>query len=232
MASNDSYRLLETRVVTGQIEVVTGLRIGGSVETMEISGMDNPILRNPANQQPYLPGSSIKGKLRSLAEWRLQELPLPSGDLVRDCRIDSRTARVFGVSANKDRPSGPTRTLVRDAFLSKADAERFRNGQPITEAKSENTINRLTAMANPRPMERIVPEVRFDFEIVYRIFDLGDGGKTDKDNFEAVLLLAMSLLEKDYLGSAGSRGCGQIRFVTEQGPGVMVNGQHRALPAA
>jgi CRISPR-associated protein Csm3 len=111
------YRLRETRVLTGQIEVGTGLRIGANVEQMEISGLDNPILRNPATGEPYIPGSSLKGKLRSMAEWHLSELPQPSGDLVRDMKKDGRVARVFGVPADRDRKVGPTRVLVRDAVL-------------------------------------------------------------------------------------------------------------------
>ncbi|MGC9455733.1 MAG: type III-A CRISPR-associated RAMP protein Csm3 [Phycisphaerae bacterium] len=236
MNETTEWKLKESRLVSGQIEVVTGLRIGANVETMEISGLDNPIIRNPANDEPYIPGSSLKGKLRSLAEWYLGELPLPSGDLVRDCKTDGSVARVFGVAAQRQRQVGPTRTLVRDARLSKQDRRSFAQGREITEVKTENSINRLTAMANPRPMERVLPGVRFAFEIVYRIFDAeGDGGRTDEENFERVLLTAMRLLEQDYLGSSGSRGCGQIRFAVADGnggtrPGVMVNGEPRELP--
>jgi CRISPR-associated protein Csm3 len=229
-----AYRLKESRVITGQIEVVTGLRVGANVEQMEISGLDNPILRNPLTDEPYIPGSSLKGKMRSLSEWHHGELPVPSGDLVRDCKTEGRVARVFGVAADRRRQSGPTRTLVRDAVLSGADRDRFNGGEAISEIKTENSINRLTAMANPRPMERVLPEVRFDFEIVYRIFNMGDGGRTDEANFEPVLLTAMTLLEQDYLGSCGSRGCGQVRFVVPDGeavkPGILVDGVHRELP--
>jgi len=230
------YRLRETRVLTGQIEVVTGLRIGANVEQMEISGLDNPILRNPATGEPYIPGSSLKGKLRSLAEWHLSELPQPSGDLVRDMKKNGRVARVFGVPADRVSKVGPTRTLVRDAVLSQGDRDAFNKGRPITEIKTENAINRLTAMANPRPMERVIAGVRFDYEIVYRVFDLGAEGPPHERDFEEVLLVAMALLEQDYLGSAGSRGCGKIRFVATDGAGglkrgVLVNGKFQELPA-
>jgi CRISPR-associated protein Csm3 len=230
MTTDTQWRIKAVHTITGQIEVVTGLRIGANQETMEISGLDNPIIRNPANGEPYIPGSSLKGKLRSLAEWYHGELPMPSGELVRDCIRDSRTARVFGVSASKDWQAGPTRTLVRDAGLSEADRQSFATGQPITEIKTENSINRLTAMANPRPMERIVPGVRFDIEIVYRILDTGDDGTADTENFEKVLLTAMKLLETDYLGSAGSRGCGRVRFMADQQPGIFVDGTYKPLP--
>lgn len=209
--NENNWKLVQVRRITGQIEVVTGLRVGASQDTMEIGGLDNPIIRDPVTGMPYIPGSSLKGKMRSLAEWYFNEIP-DRGDATR-ARPDTRTARVFGVAAQKEREVGPTRLLVRDASLSKESAEAFNEGRPITEVKHENSINRLTAMANPRPMERVVPGVRFDFEVVYKILDTGDGGKTDAANFDKVLLSALALLEADYLGSAGSRGCGQIRFV-------------------
>ncbi|HSW45509.1 MAG TPA: type III-A CRISPR-associated RAMP protein Csm3 [Phycisphaerae bacterium] len=205
------WKLVQLRKVTGQIEVVTGLRIGANQETMEIGGLDNPIMRDPVTGMPYLPGSSLKGKMRSLAEWHFNEIP-DRGDPTR-ARSGARTADVFGVSAQRDQEIGPTRLIVRDAPLAKESEEAFKAGQPMTEVKHENSINRLTAMANPRPMERVVPGVRFDFELVFKIIDNGDGGQKDRGNFDEVVLAALSLLETDYLGSAGSRGCGQVRFV-------------------
>ena len=85
-------------------------------------------------------------------------------------------------------------------------------GEPIVEEKSENSLDRITADSNPRPIERVVPGVSFDFEIVYRVFDMNDAGKTDKENFEKIVLRGLKLLENDYLGGGGSRGNGQIRF--------------------
>ena len=80
------------------------------------------------------------------------------------------------------------------------------------EEKSENSLNRITAEANPRPVERVVPSVEFDFEIVYRVIDTGDGGSTDEKYFQEVVLEGLRLLQKDYLGGGGSRGNGQIEF--------------------
>lgn len=218
------HRLIEMRRITGQIEVVTGLRVGASQDTMEISGLDNPIIRNPVDDMPYIPGSSLKGKMRSLSEWYFNEIP-PNGDPTKG-EPETRTGRVFGVSAQKEREVGPTRLIVRDAKLSQESQADFNTGRPITEVKHENSINRLTAMANPRPMERVVPGVKFDFELVYKIIDNGDGGAADRKNFDEVVRVAMALLEHDYLGSAGTRGCGQIRFVNLKDE----NGQDVTLP--
>lgn len=228
-------QLITIKTITGAIVVDTGLRIGGSQETMEISGLDNPIIRNPANAEPFIPGSSIKGRLRSLAEWYFGEIP-DQGDVTRP-DVTSQTARVFGIPA-KD-PSreqdpekqqafqrGPTRLIVRDARLSDDSRQAYRSGRPITEVKSENSINRLTAMANPRPMERVLPGVKFDFEMVYRIFDVnGDGGSADQQSFTDVLLVALSLLEADALGGGSSRGNGKIHFDP-----LLVDGQPIQLP--
>ena len=219
---SDSYRIIEIRRLTGTIEVVTGLRIGGNQEIMEISGLDNPIIRNPANAEPFIPGSSLRGRLRSLAEWYFDEIP-DGGDVTRP-RLDSRTARVFGVPAQMNLQTGPTRLIVRDAPLSESSRKRFANGTPITEIKNENSINRLTAMANPRPMERVLPGVSFDCELVYRILDMGDGGEKDRELFDEVLLPAIALLEYDALGGGASRGNGKVRII------LQLNGDPLNLP--
>lgn len=211
-AQNATWRLIEIHHVTGRIRVITGLRIGASQESMEISGLDNPVLRNPADDFPYIPGSSIKGKMRSLAEWYFAEIP-ENGDVIRP-RPDSRTARVFGVSAQKEKQVGPTRLLVRDAFLTDEWKDRFRRGEPVAEVKYENSINRLTCAANPRPVERVVPGVEFDFALLYRVLATPDDPNGDHDRrlFDEIVTYALRLLELDYLGSYGSRGSGQIEF--------------------
>jgi len=209
--SNTSWRFLRHRKITGQLEVLTGLRVGASQDTMEISGLDNPIIRNPVNGDPYIPGSSLKGKMRSLMEWYLGKLS-PDGRPYTTKDLNCPITRVFGGPASQDFQIGPTRLLVRDAHLSRESREQFERGTPITEVKHENSINRLTAMANPRPMERVVPGVKFDVDLVYRILDTDDGGSTDDKYFHEVVLTALALVEADCLGSAGSRGCGKVKF--------------------
>jgi len=230
----EAQKLIGVKKITGRIVVKTGLRIGGSQETMEISGLDNPIIRNPANSEPFIPGSSLKGRMRSLAEWYFGEIP-QDGDVTKP-DITSRTARVFGIPAidpgkdeakRKASTRGPTRLVVRDCHLSDESREAFKAGRPITEIKTENSINRLTAMANPRSMERVLPGVKFDLEIIYRVFDIdGDGGSEDESLFKEVFLIAMALLQADALGGGSSRGNGKIEFENLQ-----VDGQKLALPA-
>jgi CRISPR-associated protein Csm3 len=228
-------RLKSVRQITGRIVVETGLRIGGSQETMEISGNDNPIIRNPENAEPYVPGSSLKGRMRSLAEWYYGQIPM-NGDVTKP-DVTSTTSRVFGKPAKQPKEdmnsteraaysSGPTRLIVRDALLSEDSRTAFREGRQITEVKSENSINRLTAMANPRPMERVLPGVAFDLNIAYRVFEInGDGGKTDEDLFDSVVLRALALVQADALGGGVSRGNGKVRF-----DNLKVDGKPVALP--
>lgn len=202
---------------------------------MEISGLDNPIIRNPANAEPFIPGSSLKGKMRSLSEWYWGEIPL-NGDVTRP-QITKDTARVFGIPAKDPKKEedpekaralqqGPTRLIVRDARLTEKCREDFKNGRPLTEVKSENSINRLTAVANPRPMERVLPDVSFQLEIVYRVFDVeDDGGHRDRELFDKIVLKALALVQADALGGGSSRGNGKVRFDE-----LTVNGKPAQLP--
>ncbi|MFO7734701.1 MAG: type III-A CRISPR-associated RAMP protein Csm3 [bacterium] len=205
--------------IAGNIKIITGLHVGAGSDTIEIGGMDNPIIRNPVTNEPYIPGSSVKGKMRSLMEWESGKLMNNKG---KHCNCgECKICRVFGSSAanRNDREKalrrGPTRLIVRDAQLSKASREKNINeGIPLVEEKHENSINRITAAATPRPIERVVPGTVFDFELSYRVIDTGDGdnGSEDEDNFEKVVLKSLALLQVDYLGGGGSRGNGRIQF--------------------
>jgi CRISPR-associated protein Csm3 len=199
-------KLIKIKKITGKIVVETGLHIGGSVESMEIGGVDNPILRNKADGSPYIPGSSLKGKMRSLMDWQLGTMNA-KGDTCQCASSQCKVCRVFGVSSNKNNQLGPTRLIVRDSFLSDDTKRDFEAGAEISEIKHENSINRITAEANPRPLERVVPGVSFDLDIVYRVFDT-DG---DEEYFN-VVKEALALVEQDCLGGAGSRGCGKVKI--------------------
>ncbi len=203
------------KTLTGKIVVKTGLHIGAGNDKVEIGGMDNPIIRNPLTYEPYIPGSSIKGKMRSIMEWKLDKLKDTGGKPCSCGKADCPICRVFGsanMKSDEAKLRGPTRLIVRDAVLTKEWSEKFKKGTTIVEEKSENSLNRITAEANPRPIERVVPGVEFDFEISYRVLDTDDGGKTDEEYFKSVVLESLKLLQNDYLGGGGSRGNGQIEF--------------------
>lgn len=206
---------IKTKKLSGKIVVKTGLHIGAGNDKVEIGGMDNPIIRNPFTHEPYIPGSSIKGKMRSLMEWKFDKLKDSGGKVCLCGKPECEICRVFGsanMKSDETKDRGPTRLIVRDAVLTEEWKEKFRNGSSIVEEKNENSLNRITAEATPRPIERIVPGVEFDFEILYRIIDTGDGGELDEKYFKDVVLESLKLLQNDYLGGGGSRGNGQIEF--------------------
>ncbi len=197
--------------ITGQIVILTGLHIGGSSDIIEIGGMDNPVIKNPVTNEPYIPGSSLKGKMRMMLEWYLGKVTSDGG--VCECsKPECPVCTIFGVSSNKNENNiGPTRITVRDSFLDEAWLKEIEEQNlMITESKTENNIDRITARANPRPMERVPAGAKFNFEIIFKVFDMNNN-INDEKNFDFVLL-ALKLVELDYLGGGGSRGSGKIMF--------------------
>jgi len=205
-------KLMETVLIKGTIVVKTGLHIGAGKDNIEIGGLDLPVIKNPRTAQPYIPGSSLKGKVRFLVEWSTPGA-LTSGD-VHSCKEPlCQICRIFGAGRTGDTIGGrgPTRMLVRDASLLLEQGEVY-DPEKFLEVKYENTIDRMKGTAlNPRPIERVVPGTKFAFEIAFRIFDTGDGGKCDHECLGA-MVKGLQLLEKDTLGGSGSRGCGKVVF--------------------
>ncbi|MEN3039348.1 MAG: type III-A CRISPR-associated RAMP protein Csm3 [Candidatus Kryptonium sp.] len=209
-------KLVKYKVITGKIKLLTGLHIGGSSEVIEIGGMDNPVLKHPITNEPYIPGSSLKGKIRSLLELSLGKIENGKGSVHQCSDVNCEICRVFGTSAADSGRMGPTRVIFRDAFIDDGYRKEMESKgltvYDIVEEKVENSLDRITARANPRRLERVVPGVKFRFEVVYRVFDVdGDGGSGDERLFE-IVKRGMKLLEFDCLGGYGSRGSGKIAF--------------------
>jgi CRISPR-associated protein Csm3 len=191
----------------------TGLRIGGSREDIEIGGLDNPIIRDPVTKLPYIPGSSLKGKLRSLLEYREGKITPngePHGCTDKSCLI----CKVFGPHRVVSHEFGPSRIIVRDALLTEESKkeleEKLESGAMYTELKQEVSINRRTGTASgagPRTMERVPAGTKFALHIVLRIFE-GD----DKDKLVEFVKKGLDLLQKDYLGGSGTRGYGWVEI--------------------
>lgn len=213
-----------------QIEVKTGLHIGGTNAGIEIGGVDNAVIRDPLTQRPYIPGSSLKGKIRSLLE--KQEGLAPNvnigGTLIhsadkkeygkehyKDCPV----CRIFGIAGNLEFAT-PTRLLVRDTLLSCQSEKELKSPDihtdlPYTEVKTEVSIDRVTSAANPRPVERVPAGAVFGpGEMVYTIYSSDDGRCKPEDDVQhlGTLFDGMMLLEHDYLGGMGSRGSGKVVF--------------------
>ncbi len=197
-------KLEKIQILNGKIKLITGLHIGGGNEAIEIGGIDNPIIKDPKTKYPIIPGSSIKGKMRSLLEQKLDKIK----DSGKPCSCGNcEICRLFG-NTSKESKVGPTRAIFRDAFLSKESIKETHNKNLLpTEAKMENTINRLKGTAeHPRQSERAIAGLVFDFEIAIRVFE-GDGNKSLE-----LLKEGLSLVQKDALGGSGSRGYGKIEF--------------------
>jgi CRISPR-associated protein Csm3 len=207
-------KLLEKIVLKGTLIVETGLHVGGIKSSLDIGGLDLPVIKTPQGV-PYLPGSSLKGKLRSL---------LAKKEGSQEVDEDSSTLKkLFGsVSSQKE----VSRCIFRDAYL---DEEQFArhfdsNKEAIkletnyTEIKTENTINRLTGTAqNPRTIERVPAGAKFNFEIIFDKYKENDAHK--EENHDALLKKlgeAFSLLENDYLGGSGTRGYGKVKIEFDQ----------------
>ena len=208
--------------VRGDIRAVTGLHIGRGKEGLEIGGVDNPVVRDPLSNRPYVPGSSLKGKMRSLWEkmtGREQNFSIGriKGKEVRVHVCEELQAYqacpvcpIYGVPGDKG-SSNPTRLIVRDVLLSDEEADRLEQQAhtdlPYTEVKWEAAIDRVTSAATPRPMERVPAGTCFEgLEMVFSVYEPGD-----RERFVHVLE-AMQLLQDDYLGGLGSRGSGKVVF--------------------
>ena len=92
-------------------------------------------------------------------------------------------------------------------ILSNMDDLKSYNIGSSTEVKFENTINRVTAVANPRQIERVIRGAEFNFEILYNLEN-----ETEAKEDMQLLTEAIKMLEYDYLGGHGSRGYGRVKF--------------------
>lgn len=217
-------KLTAIRKFTGRLELVTGLHIGSGNNEMHIGGTDNPVLKNPITQEPYIPGSSLKGKIRSLLEWKLGVVsqiagkPLGFGDIA-ELREDEKPAaknllRLFGGAPEGSNQNmtlveeiGPTRLAFWDCPLTRSWVEEMsRRNLLLTETKMENMIDRIRGVAeHPRNTERVPAGATFDFALTMRVHD-------DEDLL-ATVYEGLKLLELTGLGGSGSRGYGKVKFV-------------------
>lgn len=213
-------KLVNLTSLTGTLILESGLHIGAGDTEMHIGGTDNPVVTHPHTREPYIPGSSLKGKIRSLLELRSGLMRLTQGRPVKAETLHNvhgterqealNILRLFGASgadSDDQQEIGPTRGSFADCPLNKECLDLARaNNWPLTEVKSENTINRIKGTAeHPRFFERIPAGFSFDFAISIKEME-GDDSLVD------FLLEGMKLLELDALGGSGSRGYGRVRF--------------------
>jgi len=210
--------------IKGQIELLSGLHIGGGDDTMKIGGIDNGVIKDINSDKPYIPGSSIKGKMRSLLEWNIGVVGIGNGEPFHSGLLNNpifedtqkrkdalNLLKLFGNGKTDDKfheITPITRISVGDCFLSK---ETIDSKLKYSEAKYENTIDRQTGTAaNPRQTERVPAGIKFDFDIRVKILE--------EDNEEELISMVkdgLDLVANDYLGGSGSRGYGRVKFHIE-----------------
>lgn len=205
-----TIKLIKKVIYTGTITLKTGLHIGGTNAALNIGGPDKFVVRNPINNIPYIPGSSLKGKMRSLVEIANGE----SNGGKPTNNPESKAGALFGVSGDSD-SSRPSRLIVRDAELDINACDFSNTDLPYTESKTEVAIDRITAIANPRTFERVPAGAKFKLNMVLNIFE----GENEKE-LRATLEQAIKLLEDDYLGGHGSRGYGQVKIDLDDSNGT------------
>ncbi len=201
-------KLIKKIQINTTLRLLTGMHIGGSSDNVEIGGVDSPVIKVATRKrvnssymesQPYIPGSSLKGKMRCLLE-QVAGAAKVGGD--------AKVNGLFGFSSSNQ----PSKLIVRDAYLTEKSAEELYNcsalDMPYTENKYENTIDRVKGAAeHPRQIERVPAGAEFAVEFVVNIWD------GDNEAAQVQLLKdAIRLIENDYLGGSGSRGYGQVKF--------------------
>jgi CRISPR-associated protein Csm3 len=213
-----------------KITVLTGLHIGGSKENVEIGGVDNIVEKLKVFRPgytvngksefldvPYIPGSSLKGKLRSLVEWVEKD---GNGGIIaisnegKPCSCGTcRVCKLFGVYQARNIVE-PVRLRVDDFYPTRETLEmweRILEGGYV-EIKTENMINRIRGVAeHPRHTERVIAGSEFEGFLTLRLFE-GDGSG---EELLKLLKTALEMLEDDYLGGSGSRGYGRVKIKIE-----------------
>lgn len=211
--------------ITRTLTLLSGTRIGGSKEELEIGGTDNPVIRDPVTKEPYIPGSSIKGKLRSLLEYsygKQGQDGSPCGCAQAECPVCTLFGPHLARIRREDREAterraqtlGPSRLIVRDAVLTPDSrnvlAKLKEEGLPMVEVKTEVTIDRRTGMAARGPLrtqERVPRDTRFALNMSLRVFK-GD----DEKQYLGWIEESLELLQKDALGGSGTRGYGWVKI--------------------
>jgi len=205
-------KLLKKIEITGIITLKTGLHIGGTNSSMQIGGIDKGVIRNPITNQPFIPGSSLKGKMRTLFEVSTGKTgPKVGKDVNNGPSQEGESADLFGNSSG-GLTQKASRLIVRDCEMTNAKEVLEKTEMPYTEGKTEVVIDRITSAASPRQIERVPAGAKFSLNMVLNIWEQDNNEKQLFEN----LFKSLELLRDDYLGGSGSRGYGQISVEIEK----------------
>ena len=198
---NNMKTILDKIIIKAELRLLTGMHIGKSNDFAPIAAVDSVVITDPVTKQPLIPGSTLKGKLRTM----LAKLETEGPSLNKHNEDSDIIKRLFGASSPEIVES---RLQFYDIFLNNAEElENKKMDLAYTEIKFENTINRITAVAMPRQLERVPAGAKFDFKLVYNCEDASDL-EEDIEN----LARALKMIQLDYIGGSGTRGYGKIAF--------------------
>ncbi len=224
------------RILRKNVNIVleTGLHIGGSKDNFHIGGVDSPVITELMkvgdNEEqrflPYIPGSSLRGKMRSLLEITDKDVKIfnENGDgrikigenYIEYSGESKILKKLFGVPADESKESkefNTTRLVIRDAKPTSETIKLWEKQEDVVNGvvvKGENSINRLTSRANPRFIERIPPGSVFEGELILLVFE-GD----DEEKMKKKVEDGLKLMEENYLGGSGTRGYGKVKIESE-----------------
>ena len=198
---NNMKTILDKIIIKAELRLLTGMHIGKSNDFAPIGAVDSVVITDPVTKQPLIPGSTLNGKLRTM----LAKLETEGPSLNKHNEDSDIIKRLFGASSPEIVES---RLQFYDIFLNNAEElENKKMDLAYTEIKFENTINRITAVAMPRQLERVPAGAKFDFKLVYNCEDASDL-EEDIEN----LARALKMIQLDYIGGSGTRGYGKIAF--------------------
>lgn len=188
------------------LRLKSGLHIGTGEKPER--GEPLPVMQSPRTKLPYIPGSSLKGKMRCLLELAYGRIETDPRDQGSPCWCGRcQVCLLFG-SGSSIHTYEPSRLIFRDSYLTKASEEVFEKIE--LEEKPGVRIDRSTGKAATGalfPMERIPEGFEFHFEISSRVFE-----NDNKDALRRWLAMGLYLMEQDALGGSGTRGSGHIEF--------------------
>lgn len=187
-----------------KLTVETGLHIGMGNDAVQIGGVDSEVIKDPITKLPYIPGSSLKGKIRCLLE---TEGGTNGNGYGED---DKSLNNIFGPKNQNIKTDAPTRLIFRDLSLSESSKNLYTEGEISNESKTEISIDRKTGTASkagPRTIERVPPSISFEGSILIRYLDDKDLSETER-----IINEGIALLNNDYLGGSGSRGYGAVKI--------------------
>jgi len=217
--------LLDKLMITADLTLITGMHIGASNEFAPIGAVDSVVVRDPLTRRPIIPGSSLKGKMRTLLARTETE-----SSVMKEVKKDSlEICRLFGISEHEKYGTIPARLQFYDLFIKENNISKFdeKTDLYLTEIKFENTINRLDAVANPRQIERVPAGMEFELKIIYNLENLNDRLETEVVEDFRNITRSFKLLQLDYIGGNGTRGYGRLRLSNFKIKAININNDEK-----